>query len=76
MLRDHLYAFADGQIDRFLIAREEIPLVAAWFCVHGVAAYDLRPVEIDDDVFYEVYRDKWKVQFAVKVPELLPHLHR
>ncbi|QSO50833.1 hypothetical protein JZ785_18320 [Alicyclobacillus curvatus] len=72
MLRDHLYAFAGGQIDRFLIAREEIPLVAAWFCVRGIADYSLRVVEVDSEGFYEVYRDKWRVQFGVKVPELLP----
>ncbi|GEO26861.1 hypothetical protein AAC03nite_26460 [Alicyclobacillus acidoterrestris] len=75
MLRDHLYAFADGQIDRFLIVREEIPLVTAWFCTKGIAAYDLRPVEINGEMLYEVYRDKWRVQFSVAVPELLPHLH-
>lgn len=76
MLRDHLYAFANGTIDRFLVQCEEIPLVAAWFCVHGVAAYDLRTVEIDGDGLYEVYRDTWRVQFRVAVPELLPHLVR
>ena len=76
MLRDHLYAFADGQIDRFLIQQEEIPFVAAWFCVRGIADYSLREVEVDGESVYEVYRDRWRVQFQVAVPELhLPHLH-
>lgn len=75
MLRDQLLAFAGNDIDRFLITREEIPLVASWFAVRGITAYDLRPVEIDGDTLYEIYRDRWRVQFQVAVPELLPHLH-
>ncbi|PWI55178.1 hypothetical protein BM613_13375 [Sulfoacidibacillus thermotolerans] len=72
MLRDHLIAFADGQCDRFIIICEEIPLVAAWFCVRGIVGYSLREVEVDGEGLYEVYRDRWRVQFGVAVPELLP----
>ncbi len=75
MLRDHLYAFANGTIDRFFVTREEIPLVAAWMAVHSIAGYSLREVELDGEGMYEVYRDTWRVQFGVAVPELLPHLH-
>ncbi|MFD1674302.1 hypothetical protein [Alicyclobacillus fodiniaquatilis] len=76
LLRDQLIAFAENRIDRFLLQREEIPLVASWFAVHGIAAYSLRGAELDGETLYEVYRDRWRVQFAVALPELLPHLHR
>ena len=69
-----LFAFSDGEIDRFLITREEIPLVAAWFCVRDIADYTLREVELNDEVLCEVCRDRRKVQFRVRVLELLPHL--
>jgi hypothetical protein len=73
MLRDHLYAFANGTIDRFLIQHEEIPLVASWMAVKGIVAYGLRPIRVNGEVLYEVYRDRWRVHFQVAMPRLLSH---